>query len=110
MKVLAAIAALAAVVIISVIMNSRDDSLSGMASAPVDVPHFSTQPATGIFADGGGGYTSAECAAALDANASSYMYNGDPINQETVPQNQQPHPPGSSATGIASPRSEERRV
>jgi len=72
-------------------------------SDPVDVPHFSIQPARGVFAEGGGGYTSAQCAAALDANASLYMYNGHPINQETVPQNQQPHPPGSSATGITSP-------
>jgi hypothetical protein len=66
-------------------------------------PHFTTQPAIGVFADGGGGYTSAQCAAALDASASSYMYNGHPINQETVPQNQQPHSPGSPATGVTSP-------
>jgi hypothetical protein len=70
---------------------------------PVDVPHFSTQPAAGVFADGGGGYTSAQCAAALDPNASSDMYNGHPINQETIPQNQQPHAPGSPADGITSP-------
>ena len=74
-----------------------------LGSDPVDVPHFETQPATGIFADGGGGYTSAECAAALDVNASSYMYNGHPINQETVPQDQQPHSPGSPADGITTP-------
>lgn len=72
------------------------------ASAPLDAPHFSTQPATGAFADGGG-YTSAQCAAALDSNASSDMYNGQPINQETVPQNQQPHSPGSPPDGITSP-------
>lgn len=65
------------------------------AADPVDVPHFSTQPATGVFGDGGQGYTSAQCAAALDRNASSHIYNGRPINQETVPQNQQPHSPGS---------------
>src|ERR1051326_627718 len=52
---------------------------------PVDVPHFFTQPAIGAFADGGGGYTSTQCAAALDPNASSDMYNGHPINVETVP-------------------------
>ena len=69
--------------------------------APADMPHFSTQPATGVFAHGGG-YTSVQCAAALDVNASSYMYNGHPINQETVPQNQQPHSPGSPA-GATSP-------
>jgi len=67
------------------------------------MPHFTTQPAIGVFADGGGGYTSAQCAAALDANASSFMYNGHLINQETIPQNQQTHPPGSPATGITSP-------
>jgi hypothetical protein len=71
--------------------------------APVDVPHFSTQPAAGVFADGGGGYTSAQCAAALNANASSDMYNGHPINQETVPQNQQAHSLGSPSDGITSP-------
>jgi hypothetical protein len=73
------------------------------SSDPVDLPHFSTLPATGVFADGGGGYTSAQCAAALDANASSHIYNGHPINQETVPQNQEPHTPGSPADGITSP-------
>ena len=81
-------------------------SITGLQSLgldPVDVPHFNTLPAIGVFAEGGGGYTSAQCAAALDANASSYMYNGHPINQETVPQNQQPHSPGSPATGITSP-------
>jgi hypothetical protein len=71
-------------------------------SPPVDMPHFSTQPPTGVFADGGG-YTSAQCAAALDPNASSNMYNGHPINQETVPQNQQKHSPGLPADGITSP-------
>ncbi len=74
-----------------------------VAADPVDVSHFSTQPAIGVFAEGGGGHTSAQCAAALDANASSYIYNGHPINQETVPQNQQPHSPGSPGTGITSP-------
>lgn len=69
----------------------------------VDMPHFSTRPATGVFSDGGGGYTSAQCAAALDPNASSDMYNGHPINQETISQNQQPHSPGSPADGITSP-------
>jgi hypothetical protein len=72
-------------------------------SDPVDVPHFSTQPAAGVFADGGGGYTSVQCAAALDANASTHMYNGHPINQETVPENQQPHSRGSPADGITTP-------
>jgi hypothetical protein len=72
-------------------------------SGPVDVPHFSTQPATGVFGDGGGGYTSAQCAAALDANASTRIYNGHAINQETVPQNQQPHSEGSPADGITTP-------
>jgi hypothetical protein len=71
-------------------------------SDPVDVPHFSTQPATGVFADGRGGYTSVQCAAALDANASSHMYNGHPINRETVSENQQTHSPGSPADGITS--------
>jgi hypothetical protein len=73
------------------------------ATAPFDIAHFSTQPATGVFADGGGGYTSAQCAAALDPDSSSHMYNGHPINQETVPQNQQPHSPGSPADGVTSP-------
>jgi hypothetical protein len=82
---------------------SEGATIARLSTDPVDVPHFTTQPAIGVFANGGGGYTSAQCAAALDANASLYMYNGHPINQETVPQNQQPHPPGSSATGITSP-------
>jgi hypothetical protein len=72
-------------------------------SVPVDVKHFSIQPAIGVFADGGGGYTSAQCAAALDPNASSDSYNGHPINQETIPQNQQTHSPGSPADGITTP-------
>jgi len=72
-------------------------------SDPTNVPYFSTQPAIGVFADGGGGYTSAQCAAALDGHASSHVYNGHPINQETVPENQQPHSPGSPADGIISP-------
>lgn len=81
------------------------ESIGGQspASVPVDVPHFSMQPAIGVFGDTGGGYTSAQCAAALDANVSSYMYNGHPINQETVPQNQQPHSQGSPADGVTSP-------
>lgn len=74
-----------------------------LASAPADAPHFSTQPATGVFAGGGGGYTSSQCAAALDHNARSDMYNGHPINQETVPQNQQPHSPGSPTDAITTP-------
>src|SRR3954447_8435514 len=82
---------------------SEGDTIAKLSPDPVDVPHFTTQPAIGIFANGGGGYTSAQCAAALDANSSSYIYNDHPINQETVPQNQQPHPPGSSATGFTSP-------
>lgn len=82
---------------------SEGATIAKLSRDPLDAPHFTIQPAIGIFANGGGGYTSAQCAAALDANASSYMYNGHPINQETVPQNQQPHPPGSSATGITSP-------
>ena len=77
-------------------------TLAGSSSPLVDVPHFSTQPATGVFADGGGGYSSAQCAAALDRNASSDMYNGHPINQETVSENQQAHSPGSPADGITS--------
>jgi hypothetical protein len=82
---------------------SEVPTIANLSRDPVDMPHFTTQPAIGIFADGGGGYTSAQCAAALDANASSYMYDGHPIKQETVPQNQQLHPPDSSATGITSP-------
>jgi hypothetical protein len=74
-----------------------------LPSVPVDVPHFSTQPATGVFADSGGGYTSAQCAAALDRNASSYIYNNRPIDQDTVPQNQQPHSPGLPGDGITTP-------
>jgi hypothetical protein len=73
------------------------------ASFPAAPAHFFTQPATGVFADGGGGYTSAQCAAALNPDASSYLYNGHPISQETVPQNQQPHSPGSPADAITSP-------
>jgi len=71
-------------------------------SDPVDVPHFSIQPARGVFAEGGGGYTSAQCAAALDSDASSRIYNGHPITQETVPENQQPHTPGSPRDAITS--------
>jgi len=82
---------------------SEGATIAKLSPDPGDVPHFTTQPAIGIFADGGGGYTSAQCAAALDANASSYIYNGHPINQETVPQNKQPHSPGPPATGVTSP-------
>jgi hypothetical protein len=85
------------------LMRTSITGLQSLASDPVDLPHFNTLPATGIFAEGGSGYTSAQCAAALDPNASSDMYNGHPINQETVPQNQQPHPPGSPADGITTP-------
>jgi hypothetical protein len=77
--------------------------VANLSSHPAGVPRFSTQPATGIFAESGGGYTSAQCAAALDLNASSDMYNDHPMNQETVPENQQPHSPGSLADGITSP-------
>ena len=70
-----------------------------LSSSPVDVTHFSTQPATGVFAEDGGGYTSAQCASALDPNAFSRMYAGHPIDQETVAQNQQPHSPGSPDNG-----------
>lgn len=77
--------------------------IQSSVSGPVDVPHFSTRPATGVFAENGGGYTSAQCAAALDATASSDLYDGHPINQETVPENQQTHPPGLPADGVISP-------
>lgn len=109
MKILVATAVLAAAIISSVVMCSRSAGNSGAAtvanpsSGPAGAPHFSTQPATGVFANGGGGHTSAQCAAILDANASSHMYNGHPINRETVPQNQQPHSSGSPADGITSP-------
>jgi hypothetical protein len=110
MKGLVALIAVAAAIVSSVLMCSRgaaktSDGMPAKSSpsGPVDVPYFSTQPAAGVFADGGGGYTSAQCAAALDPNASSDMYNGHPINQETVPQNQQAHAPGSPADGITSP-------
>ena len=85
------------------LMSTSITGLKSLASDPVDMPHFNTLPATGVFAEGGSGYTSAQCAAALDPNASSDMYNGHPINQETVLQNQQPHSPGSPATGITAP-------
>lgn len=65
--------------------------------------HFSTEPATGVFADGGGGRTSAQCAATIDSNASTDIYNGHPINQETVPQNEQAHSQGSVADGVTMP-------
>jgi hypothetical protein len=74
-----------------------------LAPDVVDAPHFSTQPATGVFGDGGHGYTSAQCTAALDGDASSHTYNGRPINQETVPPNSQPHSPGWPADGVTSP-------
>src|SRR6185312_7509890 len=85
------------------LMSTSITGLQSLASDPVDMPHFNTLPATGVFAEGGSGYTSAQCAAALDPNASSDMYNGHPINQETVLQNQQSHSPGSPATGITAP-------
>src|SRR5262245_9938478 len=110
MKRLVATAVVAAGIVSIVLMCSTGGgrasdaiTVANSPSDPFDVPHFSTQPATGVFADGRAGYTSAQCAAALDANASSDLYNGHPINQETVPQNQQPHSPGSPADGIASP-------
>jgi len=107
MKVLVTTALIVAAIVSGVMMYSRSmpskgSTVTGSSSPLVDVPHFSTQPATGIFADGGAGYTSAQCAAALDRNAHSDMYNGRPINQETVPENQQPHSPGSPADGITS--------
>lgn len=73
-----------------------------VGSNPVNVPHFSTQPATGVFGDGGQGHTSTQCAAAIDGDASSHSYNGHPISQETVPQNNQPHSVGSPADGVTS--------
>jgi Putative Ig domain len=72
-------------------------------SGPVDVAHFSMQPATGVFAEDGGGYSSAQCAAALDPHAASDIYNGHPINQETVPENQQSHAVGVPNDGITTP-------
>jgi hypothetical protein len=102
-RVLGVAAVVAAGIVSSVVMNLSEGIKVEPSSNPVDVPHFSTQPATGVFADSGGGYTSAQCAAALDPNASSDMYNGRPINQETVPPNQQPHSPGSPWDGITSP-------
>lgn len=92
----------------STVRISKGITVANPSSPPSDVPHFSTQPATGVFADDGGGYTSAQCAAALDADASSHLYNGHPINQETVPQNQQQHFPGSPADGITTPVNQTR--
>ena len=83
--------------------SQRNMGSQSSGSVPVDVMHFSTQPGTSVFAEGGGGYTSAQCAAALNPNASSYMYNGHPINRETIPQNQQTHSPDSPGDGITSP-------
>jgi hypothetical protein len=85
------------------VRTPEGSTIAKLSPDPVDVPHFETHPATGVFAETGGGYTSAQCAAALDVNASSYMYNGHPIHQETVPQNQQPHSPGSPTIDITSP-------
>ena len=109
-KILVVIAILAAGIVGSVVMcstspggNSGGTVPNPSSSNPADVQHFTTQPATGAFADSGGGHTSAQCAAVLDPTASSDMYNGHPINQETVPENQQPHSPGSPADGITSP-------
>jgi hypothetical protein len=84
-------------------LGSGTRTAQSQLSGPIDVPHFVTQPATGVFADGGGGYTSAQCADALDAHASSDFYNGHPINEETVPQNQENHSEGSPADGITTP-------
>jgi len=84
-------------------MRASITGFQSLSSDPVDAPHFNTQPATGVFGDGDHGYTSAQCEAALDPNASSHMYNGHPINQETVPQNQQPHPECFPADGITTP-------
>jgi hypothetical protein len=82
---------------------AAENIMLAQAASVLAKSHFTTQPAIGAFADSSGGHTSAQCAAALDANASSFMYNGHPINQETVPQNQQPHSPGPPATGFTSP-------
>jgi hypothetical protein len=102
-QVLAGIALIAAVLASTVATCDGMTAAQPVASIPAHAPHFSTQPATGVFADGGGGYTSAQCASALDPNASSDIYNGHPINQETVPQNQQPHSLGSPAGSVTSP-------
>jgi hypothetical protein len=115
-KIIGAQAIVAAAIASSILVNSPNSFCwsspieSGQAipvaspsPTPIDVPHFNTLPSTGVFAEGGGGYTSAQCAAALDPNASSDMYNGHPINVETVPENQQPHSPGSPADGITTP-------
>src|SRR6476620_10230580 len=52
---------------------AAENIMLAQAASVLANPHFTTQPAIGVFADGGGGYTSTQCAAALDANASSYM-------------------------------------
>lgn len=110
MRILLATALLATAIVSGVLMCSgglgrTSDGMPGPnpPSNGLDVQHFSTQPATGAFADGGGGHSSAQCASALDPNASSDLYNGQPLNQETVPENQQPHSPGSPADGITTP-------
>lgn len=109
LQVFALVLMIAGGIVSSVITCSRSPVGNGRGAAinpssnPTDLPHFSTQPATGVFADAGGGHTSAQCAAALDPAAVSEVYNGHPINQETVPENQQPHSPGSPADGITSP-------
>src|SRR5215471_2917608 len=126
MKAIAATAVVAAGLLASAVMSLPNNFLSALqrrasasskmseripermteatpSSHPLDLPHFSTQPASGVFANDGGGHTSAECAVALDANASSDMYAGHPINRETVPANQLPHSPGSPPDGITSP-------
>jgi hypothetical protein len=78
----------------------KQQSSAVSQSGPVDSPHFTTQPATGVFAEGGGGYKSAQCAAALDSSAAKYIYNNHPIDQETVRENQLPHPQGRPADGV----------
>jgi hypothetical protein len=115
-KIIGAQAVIAAAIASSMLGNSPNSfgwssptesgeaiQVASPSPTPVDVPHFFTQPAIGVFAEGGGGYTSTQCAAALDPNASTDMYNGHPMNVETVPQNQQPHPQGSPADGITTP-------
>lgn len=95
----------AVLITISGLCCARQGSMgtSSPQPTPVDVAHFTTQPATGVFADQGGGYTSAQCATALDGNAGLDTYNGHPVNQETVPENQQTHPQGSPADGVTTP-------
>jgi len=113
MKIIGAQAVIAAGIVSSMVVKSptsfrssapitaeRGSPAASLSSAPFEVPHFFTQPATGVFAEGGGGYTSAQCASVLDRNAFSRMYDGHPIDQETVAENQQSHSMGSPADGI----------